>query len=60
VQASAKADVSSENESPHTQLPVPVRLEGIPIATPSFLPPEALRALATRGMVGPVACVMDA
>ena len=33
---------------------------GVPIATPSFLPAEAVRALAARGMLGAVARVMDA
>ena len=59
AQASAKAAVSSENDSPLTQ-PMPDKLGDIPIATPSFLPPEALRALAARGMVGSVARVMEA
>ena len=36
------------------------KVASVPMATPSFLPPDALRALAAHGMVGTVARVLDA
>ena len=59
AEAAVKAAVSSENVAPRKEV-MPNKLEGVPVATPSFLPPEALRALAARGIVGSVACILDA
>jgi hypothetical protein len=59
AEAAARATISSENVAPRTEI-MPDKLEGVPVATPSCLPPEALRALAARGMVGSVARILDA
>ena len=59
AEAKAKAVESSENDSPHTQS-MADKLGRVPLATPSFLSTEALHALAAQGMVGSVACFLDA
>ena len=50
---------ATENTVPETQR-MPDKLGDVPFATPSFLPPEALRALVARGVVGTARCVLDA
>jgi hypothetical protein len=60
VEAASEEAATSENSAPETQPMTADKLSSVPMATPSFLPPDALRALAARGMVGTVACVLDA
>ena len=48
AKAAAKATVASENVAPRTET-MPDKLVGVQVATPSFLPPGGLRALAARG-----------
>jgi hypothetical protein len=50
---------ATENTVPETQR-MPDKLGDVLFATPSFLPPEALRALVARGVVGTARCVLDA
>jgi hypothetical protein len=50
---------ATENTVPETQR-MPDKLGAVPFATPSFLPPEARRALVALGVVGTASCVLDA
>eukprot|EP00326_Haptolina_ericina_P028485 CAMPEP_0181168374 /NCGR_PEP_ID=MMETSP1096-20121128/236_1 /TAXON_ID=156174 ORGANISM="Chrysochromulina ericina, Strain CCMP281" /NCGR_SAMPLE_ID=MMETSP1096 /ASSEMBLY_ACC=CAM_ASM_000453 /LENGTH=152 /DNA_ID=CAMNT_0023255739 /DNA_START=115 /DNA_END=573 /DNA_ORIENTATION=+ len=54
-----KAAVLGENSTPQTH-PMPNKFFSVPIATPSFLSQEELSMRAARGLVGSVACVLDA
>lgn len=56
AEAKAKAAPMGENASPQTQ-PMPNKVGSVPLATPTFLPREALEALAAQGKLGSVAAV---
>ena len=45
-----------ENVTPQTQ-PMPNQVGSVPLATPVFLPREALESLAAQGKLGTVAAV---